>query len=687
MPELGSSAANLDVPQGFAASMKRRIEIKRRRRHCLIILALVFTICSSAPIASAQQPISLYVDATDIGRKLFHAQLRIPVRRGPLSLVYPKWIPGYHAPSGPLNNIVGLKMSANGQAIKWKRDPMDMFVFHVDVPANVSMLDVSIEFVAPTKPHADLGAATAQLLVLEWNEVFLYPQGAETDQVPVLAQIRLPTGWKYACAISAAKIENGVVEFPQVSLTTLVDSPLLSGKYFRTLALSSGSAPPVFIDIAADGLEALHVTPEWETRLRQLVAEGGALFGGYHYEQYRFLLALSDELGNDGIEHHQSSDNRLGARLFSDDALRLSYGYLLPHEYAHSWNGKYRRPVGLTTPNFQEPQTGELLWVYEGLTRYLNWVLAARCGIFTLQEARDYVAFLAAVLDHRSGREWRTLEDTAVSAQLLYYAPEQWQSLRRSTDYYDETLFIWLEADTIIRQQTQGKRSLDDFCRAFFGPRGTPPAVKTYTFDDLLAALNGIAPYSWEEFFKTRLNSSGTDRAPLDGLIASGWNLSYGDNVGSVQAARSEVHRTVEERFSIGLLFRNDGTIIDVVRDSPAWKTGLGPGMSVLAVNQRPWSPRALRDAIAADRDSAEPLRFLVQNGSRIFQVEVDDHQGARYPRLERNSNADLLSDILKPIAGQASRSDESGARLGLFTLDSYQGHSLRPRMTPSGLQ
>ncbi len=368
--------------------------------------------------------------------------------------------------------------------------------------------------------------------------------------------------------------------------------------------------------------------------------------------QYDFLLALSDELGDDGVEHRQCSDNRLSTRLLTEDAYRLTYAYLLPHEYAHAWNGKYRRPAGLAKRNFQEPQTGEMLWVYEGFTRYLNWVLAARSGIFSLQEARDYAALLAAQMDHRSGREWRSLQDTAISAQLAYFAPPEWQSVRRAMDYYDESLFIWLQADLIIRQQTHGKSSLDDFGRVFFGPAGGFAQVRTYTLEDLTAALNSIAAYDWEAFFRSKLDSSGAIGAPLEGLTASGWSLAYGDVAGSVQSARDETHQTVEERFSLGLLLQADGTVVDVVRDSSAWKAGLGPGMKVLQVNQLPWSGKGLRQAIAADRDSRMPVILSVQNGSLSFQAEIHDHRGMMYPKLERNHNPDVMTAILVPRVG-----------------------------------
>src|SRR5581483_5423345 len=338
---------------------------------------------------------------------------------------------------------------------------------------------------------------------------------------------------------------------------------------------------------------------------------------------------------------------------FSNEANRLAYGYLLPHEYVHSWNGKYRIPAGIVKPNFQEPQTTELLWVYEGLTRYLNWVLAARSGILTWQEARDYVALLAAQTAHRSGREWRSLQDTAVSTNMMIEAADQWQSLRRGADYYDESLLVWLEADTIIRRTTQGRRSLDDFCRAFFGFPKDTPYIRPYTFDDLVQVVNSIAPYDWKAFFEKRLNATGLEPAPLDGLFASGWDLAYKSTPGSVQAARDEIHHTVEERFSLGLLLREDGTIIDVVRDSAAWNAGLGPDMKVLKVNQHPWSPQALRDAIIADSTSMTPLSLVVQNGSQTSLRNLDDHRGARYPHLERNTAQDLMGDILKSTIAQ----------------------------------
>jgi predicted metalloprotease with PDZ domain len=547
-------------------------------------------------------------------------------------------------PDAVIDDIVWLRMTANGRAVEWKRDSVDMFAFHLVVPEDAKVLNVAMDVVAPSQ-RSDLNAATAELFILDWYTLVLYPQGTSVRDVPVVAAIRLPNGWKYGTALKTIGNAGGLIKFAQVSLWTLLDSPILAGKYFRSFELRSPSVPPVFVDVAADSAEVTEVPPEWRERFRRLITEAGALFGGYPYASYHFQIALSDEVGNDGLEHRESTDLRMSSRSFLDSANRLSWGYLIPHEYAHDWNGLYRIPAGLVRRDFQEPQTTELLWVYEGLTRYLNWVLAARSGIFATAEARDYAALLAAQVAHRSGREWRSLQDTAVSAGILNDAPDQWQSLRRGTDYYDESLFIWLEADSIIRRVTNGNRSMDDFCRAFFATNGRQGEIAPYTFDEIAATLNAVAPYDWQAFLRTRLDTTGPDRAPLDGLTASGWDLVYGDVPNRVQVARDKVRQMLEERFSLGLLLANDGAVIDVVRDSPAWKAGLGPYMKVLAINGQAWSPQNLRQAIGVG-DST--VRLTMRNGSQTWQAEMKAQK--TYPTLKRNGNRDTLSEILKPI-------------------------------------
>jgi predicted metalloprotease with PDZ domain len=442
---------------------------------------------------------------------------------------------------------------------------------------------------------------------------------------------------------------NGDLEYPTTTLATLVDSPVLAGKFLSTAQIRVLSANPVVVSVAADSPDAAILTDRWQMQIRRVVDEATALFGSVPYEHYDFQIALSAEVGNDGVEHRQSSDIRMGLRGLVDDANRLAYGYLIPHEYVHAWNGKFRIPAGVARSNFEDSQTTELLWVYEGLTRYLNWVLAARSGILSVEEARDYAALLAAKTAYRSGREWRSLQDTAVSTGMLNDAPDQWESLRRSVDYYDEALFIWLDADTTIRKLTHGQRSLDDFCRAFVGAANPPPVISPYTFDDIVVALNEVAPNDWKTFLRSRLDATGVENAPLAGLAASGWFLRYQGTLRSVQAARDQVNQTVEERFSVGLKLQEDGTIVDTVRNSPAWTAGLWPGMRLHTIDGQPWSAEVLRAAIAKDVSSTMPLRIVALNGAESVVALVDDHRGARYPQLVRNDQQDLMGEILKP--------------------------------------
>src|SRR5579885_3890742 len=404
------------------------------KRLCPVVV-LAFAFFFPSHLTAQQEPITLVVDTRSSTKKLFRSELAIPVHAGPLTLLYPRWgIPTYRMPHAVINSIVGLRMTANGRAVEWNRDAVAMFAFHLVVPQDAKVLNVAMDVVAPSQ-RSDLNAATAELFILDWYTLVLYPQGTSVRDVPVVAAIRLPNGWKYGTALKTIGNAGGLIKFAQVSLWTLLDSPILAGKYFRSFELRSPSVPPVFVDVAADSAEVTEVPPEWRERFRRLITEAGALFGGYPYASYHFQIALSDEVGNDGLEHRESTDLRMSSRSFLDSDNRLSWGYLIPHEYAHDWNGLYRIPAGLVRRDFQEPQTTELLWVYEGLTRYLNWVLAARSGIFATAEARDYAALLAAQVAHRSGREWRSLQDTAVSAGILNDAPDQWQSLRRGTDY------------------------------------------------------------------------------------------------------------------------------------------------------------------------------------------------------------------------------------------------------------
>ena len=601
--------------------------------------------------AHAAQTVTLTVDATEASRKLFRAREVIPVRPGSLTLHYPQWIPGTHGPTGSILNLSGLKFTASGNTIPWRRDPVDMYAFHLDVPPDATAVEASFEFLAPTfagQLSSD-SSTTSHLFVYWWNWMLLYPSVAHTDDLMFDASLRLPPDWEFGTGLPVEQESEGEVTFRIASLTTLVDSPVLAGEYFRAIPLST-MKPAVEMNIAADSPAALEASPQFTDAMRKLVEEAKALFGAEHYENYQFLLALSDHVAHFGLEHHQSSDNRVAERALIDEALGRLALAVLPHEYVHSWNGKYRRPVGLATPDFQTPMQGEMLWVYEGLTQYYGNVLAARSGLWTPEQYGDTLAQAAASLDHTPGRLWRPLIDTTVAAQLLYHAPQEWSAERRGVDFYNEGWLIWLDADTLIRQLTSGQRSLDDFCRFFHGGQPGSPVVKPYTFDDVMATLNEVAPYDWRTFFNQRLNT--TDfHAPLGGIERGGWRLTYdaeqGQRIKDSEAAR----KRVEMGYSLGLRLNTDGLITDVIPGMPAAEAKLGPGMTVAAVDGKTFSPDALRDAVSAAKTSKKPIQLFVNNEGTLVNYPINYHGGERYPHLVHDSTKpDLLSQTIAPL-------------------------------------
>jgi predicted metalloprotease with PDZ domain len=619
-----------------------------------IFPVLLFASATFVHAQTAQNPARLDVDLRDAPNHIFHAKLKLAVAPGPLTLVYPKWIPGEHAPTGPIVNLTGLKITAAGKEVPWRRDDVDMFAFHVDVPAGVDALDLSYDYLSPTDTSGghESPSTTAKLAVLNWYMVTLYPFGPKTDDLTYVASLRLPAGWKYGTALPVAKESAELIEFAPASLTTVIDSPVIAGAYLRHIDLSPGQTPPHMIHIAADGQAPLEASAAEVQHMRQLVAETGVLFGARHYRRYDFLLTLSDRMPSNGVEHNESSDDRTEEDFFQDP-VSFETSDLLSHEFTHSWNGKYRRPAGLATPDYQTPMKGNLLWVYEGLTQYYGVVLAARSGITPLALFRESLASTAGYLNNRPGRTWRDLEDTAIAAQILYTAPFEGSSWRRGVDYYDEGTLIWLEADTVIRKQSDNKKSLDDFCRAFHGGENTPPKIVPYTFDDVVATLNTIVPYDWRAFFTTRLKSHGPG-APLGGIENSGWKLVFTDAPNEYEHLDELSTQAIEFQYSLGIIVHAPGgedsdRILDVIPGSPAANAGLAPGMRLVAVNTRKWNPDILHDAIARAKNSKEPIELLAQNGDFFQTYRVDYHGGDRYPHLEPVSGkTDLLTEIAK---------------------------------------
>jgi predicted metalloprotease with PDZ domain len=601
------------------------------------------------------QTATVELDAREAPRLVLHAHLVIPAQPGPLTLLYPKWIPGEHGPTGTLNGVVALHFKAQGREIEWQRDPIDMFALRLEVPGGATTVEADLDFLYPVETgNFSAGpSATSDLAVISWNNVVLYPQGRPTDQLTYQASLRLPAGWTFATALPVEPGSGDPVRFGPVSLTTLVDSPVLAGDHLVKVSLPTGPGEPHTIDIAADSAAALERPADFAQSYARLPAEALALFGARHYRHYDWLLSLSDHVEHFGLEHHESSDNRVAEKALGDEGRRRGLASLLAHEYVHSWNGKYRRPAGLATPDYAQPMQGELLWVYEGLTQYLGNLLPARSGLWTPDYYRERLALIAARLDHMAGRAWRPLGDTAVAAQVLYGSPGAWRAARRGTDFYDESVLVWLEADTTIRQKTQGKRSLDDFCRRFHGGQSGPPAVVPYTRDDVIAALEAVAPGDWRGFFRDRIDRV-EPRAPLGGIEASGWRLVYNDTPNQALMDQQEQNETGDWAFTLGLQTDKDGVITDLIPDLPGAKAGLSPGMKLLAVNGRKWTKEALNAALRAAKTATEPLEIVAESGESIRTYRVDYHEGERYPHLERDpGKPDVLSEILKPRAGR----------------------------------
>lgn len=637
----------------------------RRTRQCRRLwgyawaLALAITVEAGAQNA-ATLPIQIRVDATHASsQKILHADLEIPAAPGPLTLYYPKWMPADHSPDGPIANLAGLRFAAGGKPLPWRRDLADMYTFHVEVPQGVSSLKAHVDFLLSAPgPTIDFAASSsAHLLILMWNQVVLYPAGRPANQIVFQPTLELPAGWKFSTSLPIESQSGNRINFAPVPLDLLVDSPVQSGEYTRVIHLTeAGQSPPAELDVAGDDAWALDLSPALILKYKQLVAQAYALYQSQHYRDYHFLLTLSDNVLPLGQEHHESSDDRVNEDTLTNPNRLLLEAGLFPHEYTHSWNGQYRRPTGLATPDFQQPMKGDLLWVYEGLTTYLGTILTARSGLWTDEQTRDDLAATASMLDHRAGRTWRSLQDTADAAQVLYFAPGQWASYRRGTDFYPESVLLWLEADVTIRRLTQGRKSLNDFCRTFLGGPGHEPVIKTYTFEDLVSTLNQIVPYDWKTFFLARLQSHGPG-APLGGISGGGWQLVYNDQPNAMIAAREQVSGGGDFTSSLGLVVTKEGHIEDAVPGMPAYENGLAPYMQIVGVNGQTFSVATLEQAIKSSKSTSEPILILASNMGSLRTFTINYHQGIRFPHLQSVPGVrDFLTEILKPLpSGQIS--------------------------------
>jgi predicted metalloprotease with PDZ domain len=624
----------------------------RRVSRLLLGFAMFAAMMAPGVLAQSDQAISLTVDASQAPLKIIRAHIVMPVKAGPLTLYYPKWIPGEHAPDGPIANLTGLKFSADGKTIPWDRDLLDVFTFHVDVPTGAEHLDISFDYLEPAGSGAYTAGASAtdKLVVLSWNQFVLYPAGTFVERLSYETKLILPQGWKFGTPLEIANQSGNQVSFKPVPLNRLVDSPVVAGEYYRVLDITPPGEPIHHeIDIVADSEAALNMSPEVQQGMVNLVAESGKLFGTRHYRDYHFLLTLSDHVAHFGLEHHESNDSRLPERVLLGPDAGYSVGGLLAHEFVHSWNGKFRRPADLSTPYYEVPMKTDLLWVYEGLTDYLGPMLAARSGLWTPAQYHEVIAGISASLGPgRPGRTWRPLLDTAVAEPGLGFA-RGWFNWRRGTDYYDEGDLIWLEVATIINRESHGQKSIDDFCHLFHGGTNDGPQLKTYTFEELLSALNSIAPYDWAGYFHEKLTSTSPD-APVGGIENGGWKVVYTDQPSKLPGRRGGAG----DAYSIGLQVGDDGQVSDSIVGSPAYKAGITSGMKVAAVNGRVYTQELLEDAIKDSKDAANPIVLLVIVDDYYKIAAIDYHGGQRYPHLVRDeTKPDYLDDLIKAHAGK----------------------------------
>jgi predicted metalloprotease with PDZ domain len=615
----------------------------------------LFVVALALSNADAQKPpIQITADLSDAPRKLFHAEIDLPVSAGPLTLISPQWIPGHHMPSGPADAITGVIFTANGKPLEWRRDDVNLYEFHLTIPSGAATLHAHIDTIVTRR-------VSQRLAALEWEALMLYPAHLPVKDIPIQPSVKVPAGWGIGTALTPVSggsypvpASGSVTKFAATTVEQLEDSPILAGLNFREYPLAPTVTPKHFLDVAADAPEDANLRPAILAEVANLVREADALYGSHHYNEYHFLLTMSDVAGGMGLEHGQSSDNGVGEKGFADDVHQLRESDLLSHEFTHSWNGKYRRPAGLYQPDFATPMEGALLWVYEGMTQYLGDVLAARSGLKNAQQYREMLAMTAASLDYTRGREWRPTQDTAISVSILRGGNPAWANWRRSQDYYDEGELLWLDADTLIRKMTQNKKSLDDFQKIFLGKGGnTGPLIVTYTFDELVQDLNQVAPYDWATFLRDRAEKI-YSRADVAGIEQGGYRLVYRDKPSKseqMMEAASTRHSGPNCWYSIGLRIGADGTIVDVLWNGPADKAGLAPGEKIMAVNDKVYSGDALREAIGEGKDPSKPIRVIVQADSFVSTTQIDYHDGERFPALERvDGTPAYLDDIIKPL-------------------------------------
>lgn len=624
--------------------------MKKHDSIALVIIGLTLT----ATLARAADLV-VRLDAHDVARKRVHTDITLAVKPGPLTLVFAKWLPGEHGPTGPIESMIGLDIKANGARLAWTRDTVEMYSLNVTVPRGASHLEIAIESGLATEGSGFTAAPTSSenIAILPWNEFLLYPKGSDGEKYTTQASVIAPAGWSVTTSLATTPKGKDTYEFESVSLARLIDAPVQMGRYARRVALEGSEPRPDIkheISIVADSAAALDTPPDFAAGYSKLVAEFGALFGSRMYRHYTWLLSLSDHVAHFGLEHHESSDDRRELNALSEPMLRKGLAALLAHEYTHSWNAKYRRPQGLLSPDFEKPMDGSLLWVYEGMTQFWEYVIATRAGLLTPADYRDYMAEELGDFDVELGARWRPMGDTAVAAQLLYASPDAWASSRRDTDFYDASMLLWLDVDTELRARTQGRASLDDFVKRFYAGTSGAPQLQPYVEKDIYDTLAALAPADWRTFIRRHLDSPNT-AAMFSAIERNGWKLVYTAEKNPWISDYWEKRKEYTERqWSIGLRLDKDAKIIDVIDDRAAARAGAGPGMTVIAVNGHKYSAEVLDAAIREAQSSRKPIRLLVENDDFYRTLSVEYYDGPRFPHLIRiDGTPDTLATVLAP--------------------------------------
>ena len=588
------------------------------------------------------------VDATDIDRRIFRVHTTMPAQPGEMTLLYPQWIPGNHSPTGQIDKLAGLVVKSDtGKVLKWTRDQFDVYAFKVEVPEGTHEISADFQFLSSQGGGQGRVTMTPEMLNLQWNSTSLYPAGYYARNIKTVASVTLPVGWGYATALDTDSKVGNKVTFKPIDYDDLVDSPIFAGKYHERIALDGTSKQPVYLNVFADDAKYLQVKPEQIKAHQALVQQMDKLYGARHFNHYDFLLALTNKLGGIGLEHHRSSENSGPTGYFTEWDKTWDERDLLPHEFNHSWNGKYRRGADLTTPNFNVPMGDSLLWMYEGQTQFFGHVLAARSGLWSQTQARDMLALVAGIYDRgRPGLAWRTLQDTTNDPTMSQRAPLAYRNYQMSEDYYSGGQMVWLAVDGKLRELSGDKRSIDDFAKAFFGMNNGAWDVKTYTFDDIVATLDSIAHYDWAAFLHQRIDGHGPI---IDGIEASGWRLVYTDQPNEALKDLEQHGKGVNLTYSLGLSANAKGKILDVLWDSPAFNAGIGTGMTIVAVDGKEFSPDTIKDAVTAAKGGRAPIELLVKQFDHYQTVRIDYHGGLLYPNLERIAGRpDRLSELYK---------------------------------------